>query len=81
MRTSVTLDDDAYELAVLYSKGRGITLGAAISELVRKGIEADRTGTSSRLKKASNGLLIYASQGNGRAITNEMVKKALEEDD
>lgn len=77
----VTLDDDAYELATLYSKGRGITLGTAINELVRKGIEAARTGSSSRLKRAPNGLLIYASQGNRRVITNEMVKKALEEDD
>jgi hypothetical protein len=86
MRTSVTLDEDVYELATLYSKGRGITLGAAISELVRRGAEGPRTESTSPglmrgLMRAPNGLLIFAPQGKGRVITNEMVKEALEEDD
>jgi len=80
MRTSITLDEDVYELATLYSKGRGITLGAAIGELVRKGNEGRRSKSiSPRLMRASNGLLIARPQG--RTITNEMVKAALEEDD
>jgi hypothetical protein len=82
MRTTVALDDDVYELATLYAKGRGVTLGAAISELVRKGTETPRTESiSPRLKRLPNGMLIFASQGKGRVITNEMVKEALEEDD
>ena len=80
MRTSVTLDQDVYELAYLYSKGRGVTLGKAISELVRKGNEARRSESiSPRLMRAPNGMLIARPQG--RVITNEMVKAALEEDD
>jgi hypothetical protein len=80
MRTSITLDEDVYEIATLYAKGRGVTLGAAIGEMVRKAISAPSIPTPSpRLKRASNGLLIFA--GNGRVITNEMVKAALEEDD
>jgi hypothetical protein len=80
MRTTVTLDEDVYQLATLYSKGRGITLGAAIGELVRKSQDAPRSDSPSpRLMKAPNGLLIFAPQG--RVITNEMVKAALEEDD
>jgi len=80
MRTTVTLDEDVYQLATLYSRGRGITLGAAIGELVRKAQEAPRSDSPSpRLMKAPNGLLIARPQG--RVITNEMVKAALEEDD
>jgi hypothetical protein len=81
MRTTVTLDDDAYEVAMLCAKGKGITLGAAISEFVRKGQEARfaEPSPSPRLKRLPNGMLVFASTG--RVITNEMVKAALEEDD
>jgi hypothetical protein len=35
MRITVTVDDEAYELAMLRASGRGITLSAALSECVR----------------------------------------------
>jgi hypothetical protein len=79
MRTSITLDEDVYQLAWLYSKGRGTTLGAAIGELVRKGVAAQRSeALSPRLKRAPNGLLIVRSRG--RVITPEMVKAAQEDE-
>jgi hypothetical protein len=79
MRTTVTLDDDAYELAMLCAKGKGITLGAAISEFVRKGQEARLADKSPSpgLIRGPKGTLMFAPQG--RVITNEMVKAALEE--
>ena len=80
MRTTVTLDQDVYELATLYARGRGVTLSAALSELARKGASAPPPESPSpRLVRAPNGLLIFAAQG--RIITSEMVKEALEEDD
>jgi hypothetical protein len=80
MRTSITLDDDVYELASLYSRGKGITLGAAIGELVRRGDAAPAPEPDmSELVREPNGLLVFASRG--RVITSEMVKAALEEDD
>ena len=79
MRTTVTLDDDVYQLATLYSRGRGITLSAALSELARKGGTAPAESPSPRLVKAPNGLLIIPARG--RVITSEMVREALEEDD
>ena len=78
MRTTVTLDDDVYELATLYAHGRGVTLGAALSELARKATATHPP--ESRLVRAPNGLLINPARGR-RAITSEMVKEALEEDD
>jgi hypothetical protein len=81
MRTTVNLDDDAYEVAMLCAKGKGITLGAAISEFVRKGQEARLAdeSPSPRLMRLPNGMLVARPQG--RVITNEMVKAALEEYD
>ena len=79
MRTSITLDDDVYQLAFLYAKGKGITLGAAMGELVRKAATAPHTETPSpRLITAPNGLLIFASRG--RVITPEMVKATQEDE-
>ena len=79
MRTSITLDEDVYQLASLYSKGRGTTLGAAIGELVRKGASAPPSASlSPRLKRAPNGLLIVRSRGG--VITPEMVKDAQEDE-
>jgi len=74
MRTTVTLDDEAYELAMLCAKGKGITLGAAISEFVRK-------GQSPGLIRGPKGMLMFAPRTDGRVITSEMVKAALEEYD
>jgi len=80
MRTTVTLDQDVYEIATLYARGRGVTLSAALSELARKGVKALHSEPPSpHLVRAPNGLLIFAAQG--RVITSEMVKEALEEDD
>jgi hypothetical protein len=52
-RTSITLDDDVHELAIIYAHARGITLGAALGELVRKGQRAPgRVLTSEMVKRA-----------------------------
>jgi hypothetical protein len=79
MRTSVTLDDDVYELAFFYAKGRGLTLGGAIGELVRKGQSAPPESPMKGLKRAPKGMLIFAAQP-GKVITPEMVKKYQEDD-
>jgi hypothetical protein len=87
MRTTVTLDQEAYELASLYSRGKGLTLGAALSELTKKGIESIRVQPSSTdsipegLVRGPHGLLMFAPRNDGRVLTSEMVKAALEEDD
>ncbi len=78
MRTSITLDDDAYELASLYARGRGITLSAAINEAVRKIGEPRSTSGSPRVKTLPNGLKVFAA--NGRVITPEMIKQAEEDE-
>jgi len=82
MRTTVTLDDDAYELAMLCAKGKGITLGAAISEFVRKATQPRNSEElSPNLRRQPNGMLVFKPRGDGRVITTQMVKAALEEYD
>jgi len=80
MRTTVNLDDEAYYLATNYAQGRGLTLGAAIGEMIRQGLNAEQgKRTPPRVKRLANGMLVFAGQG--RLLTDEMVKAALEEED
>ena len=39
MRTTVTLDDDAYEIAVTLAKTLGRSLGQVISDLIRRAVK------------------------------------------
>lgn len=79
MRTTINLDDDVYQLASLYAAGRGVTLGAAIGELVRRAEAGSRAVTRSpRIRIAANGLPVISA--NGRVITSEMVKEAQEDE-
>lgn len=82
MRTSATLDDDVYGLATLYANAKGIALGAAIGELVRRGQNAPPPESlPSELERAPNGLLIFAARESRRPITLEMIKAYSEDDD
>jgi hypothetical protein len=81
MRTSVTLDEDVYGLASLYASAKGITLGAALGELVRRGEAAPPPESdTSELERLPNGMLVFASREDSPRITPEMVKAALEEE-
>ncbi len=77
MRTTVTIDDEAYQVATLYAYARNITLGAALSELVKKASTA-KNSDFSRIETAPNGLPVFRSRGG--PLTVEMVKAAQEDD-
>lgn len=79
MRTTVNLDPDAYDFASAYAGGKGITLSAAISELLRRAEQAPEPANhSGRLKMNEHGYLVIA--GTGDPITPEMVKEASEDE-
>lgn len=80
MRTNVNLDTDAYDFASAYAHARGITLGAAISELLRRAEHAPErvVSGSSKLKESRHGYLVIAKRG--KVITPEMAKDASEDD-
>ena len=37
MRTTITLEDDAFAMASAYARARALKLGQAVSELIRRG--------------------------------------------
>jgi len=78
MRTSVTLDDDVHEFASVYAEARGITLGAALGELVRKAKNAARPASAS-IRILPNGMPVFRSRGG--KLTPEVVRAAQEDDD
>ncbi|HEY4380924.1 MAG TPA: hypothetical protein VGN01_11300 [Acidobacteriaceae bacterium] len=71
MRTSVTLEDDVYTQAAVYASARGITLGKAIGELIRKGQSAQSAPPN--ILWSESGLPMFPPAGN--VITAEMVKE------
>ncbi|HEU4981769.1 MAG TPA: hypothetical protein VFT88_03730 [Acidobacteriaceae bacterium] len=79
MRTSLNIDADAYDFASYYASARGITLGAAVSELIRRAEQASEPrSTSPSLRVNELGLLVKARTG--KTITPEMVKESSEDD-
>ena len=42
MRTTINIDDDVFRLVASYAESRSLSLGRAVSELIRKGFEAKR---------------------------------------
>lgn len=75
VRTTITLDDDVHEFAVVYARARGITLSAAISELIRKA-EASPPPEPD-IRWSESGLPMFPPTG--KTITTEMVKRLEEE--
>ncbi len=77
MRTNVNIDADAHAFASTYANARGIPLGAAISELLRRA-EISPELSSSKLVRTERGLLVRPKAG--RVVTPEMVKHFSEDD-
>ena len=71
MRTTLTIDDDVLEVAHALAKKRGTSIGAAVSELARRGI----LRTAYTVTDA--GFPVFRVDHDARPITNEDVYKAL----
>jgi hypothetical protein len=80
IRANINLDADAYSFASAYASAKGIPLGAAVSELLRRIEQTPKTpdATSSRLEVGSRGYLVRARAG--RRITPDMAKEGSEDE-
>jgi hypothetical protein len=76
MRTTITLSEESHEFAAYYARVRGLSLSAAINELIRKA-EAE-PAPKPDIRIGPNGLPMFPPTG--RTITAEMVKKLEEEE-
>lgn len=77
MRTTVTIDDETHEFVTYYARAKGISLSAAIDELIRKAQNAPPPAPP-EIQYSPEGFPMFPPTG--RTITDEMVKR-LEEDE
>lgn len=73
----MNLDADAYAFASSYASAKGIPLGAAISELLRRAEQSPEP--ASRLVVTNRRGMRVIARGN-RAVTPAMVKELAEDD-
>jgi hypothetical protein len=79
MRTVVNLAADAREFAEVYAHANGMTLGEAITELIRKASQsASEASEAPKFGRSASGFPTFPA--NGRILTTEMVLKAQDEE-
>ncbi len=77
MRTTITLNDETHALASYYAHARGLTLSAAIDELIRKA-QAAPPPAPPEICYSPCGLPMFSPAGG--IVTGEMVKNIEEEE-
>ena len=73
MRTTLSIEDDALELARVLARRRRVSLGKAVSELLRRGARQPLVTTE------RNGLRVVQLPEGSPAVTSEAVAELLEE--
>ena len=79
MRANVNLDTDVYAFASTYASAKGIPLGAAISELLRRAEQAPEPA-STLLTESRLALLVRTKQDGDMVVTPERAKELSEDD-
>ena len=78
MRTTITLKNETHAFTSYYAHARGLTLSAAIDELIQKSQVAPEP--KPEIVFSPDGFPMFPPSGTGRVITDEMVKKLEEEE-
>ena len=73
MRTTLDIDDEMLAVARVRAREKGISIGAAVSELMRKGLEVP-------MRKSKRGFPIFDLPPDGPIITSEMVARHRDDD-
>jgi hypothetical protein len=69
MRTTISIDDDLMVLVRRHARGRRVSLGRAISDLVHKAL------TSQTPIRRERGVVVFDLPGDSPAVTTEDVKR------
>lgn len=73
MRTTITLEDDAFATASAYARARALKLGQAVSELIRRGSEEKLP------LKLKDGIWVFDLPPDTPRVTAQQVQQMLEE--
>ncbi len=74
MRTTISLDDDAFRILQQYARSRSLRMGKALSELVRRGY------TLTRPTRIVNGLQVFDLPADSPRITSNRVRELQDEE-
>jgi hypothetical protein len=69
VRTTLSLDDDVFQVVKNYAENRSLAMGKAVSELVRRGLSAPVK------TRVVNGLVVFDVPRDSEAVTSELVKQ------
>jgi len=69
MRTTLSLDDDVFQVVRRYAESRSVAMGKAVSELVRKGLAAPVA------TRTVNGIQVFDLPPDSPRITTKRVKE------
>jgi hypothetical protein len=69
MRTTLSLDDDVFQVVKTYAEIRSLAMGKAVSELVRRGLSAPVK------TRVVNGLVVFDVPEDSDPVTSELVKR------
>ena len=73
MRTTLDIDDELLDIARVRAREKGISIGAAVSELIRRGLEGRRT-------RSKRGFPVFHAPPGAPIITDEMVARHRDDD-
>ena len=73
MRTTITIENDAFAVAQAYAQARALKLGQAISELIRRG-QGERLAI-----RQQNGVWVFDLPAKAPRVSAARVKELLEE--
>jgi hypothetical protein len=69
MRTTIALDDEMFDLVRRQAKQRGVSLGRAVSDLIRRGLNAPAEA------EQKNGVVMFKLPSDSPEITTERVRR------
>jgi hypothetical protein len=69
MRTTLTLDDDIFQLAARQAKLRGVSLSRTVSDLARRGLAAPTPSQD------QGGIVVFQLPADSPAVTTEEVRR------
>ncbi|HZA71798.1 MAG TPA: DUF2191 domain-containing protein [Propionibacteriaceae bacterium] len=73
MRTTLDIDDNMLAVARVRAREKGISIGAAVSEIMRRGLEVPRT-------RSKRGFPVFQMPPDAPVITDEIVARYRDDD-